>query len=141
MENPRFTLTKLALRLIGVIAGLSVFYTAWFIASFGSRGMNGLLASGSLGIVTVVGWIITFVAGPVAFVQLLRVRNSGRVAAMVLFSAMLAYYVLGLVAFRGPGVRVTPIIALCALLVLLVGFLASKLAKRTCVGVAALDQL
>jgi hypothetical protein len=60
------------------------------------------LASGLLGGLTIVGWVIALVVGPVATVQLWRFRQSGRRAGIVLFGYGLAYYLVGLLALRSP---------------------------------------
>jgi hypothetical protein len=132
---------KTLLRLIGVLAGSAVVATAFFISRFAGVGLKPLLASGALGAVTILGWLVTFIAGPIAFVQLLRVRNSGRIAAIVLFGYMLTYYLVGLFAFRQPEAPATPIIQLCMLLALLVAALLLPFARRTCIAAFAQDDL
>jgi hypothetical protein len=132
---------KFMLRLIGVFAGLSVVETLVFLSRFARVGMHALIATGMFGILTILGWIVTFVAGPIAFVQLLRVRNSGRVAAIVLFGYMLAYYVFGAFMFREPHAPIAPIVFLCVGLIVLLGVLVLPFARRTCVGVLALKKL
>lgn len=141
MQISPFDVMKVVLRLIGLLAGLAVIATALFIIRFAQVGMRPLLATGAFGAITILGWLVTFIAGPIAFVQLLRVRNSGRIAGVVLFGYMLFYYLIGLFAFREPNAPLAPIVELCILLSVLVALLVSPFARRTCVGVTALEAL
>jgi hypothetical protein len=118
--------------MIAIVACFSVVATAVFILRFGSTGMRALLATGTFGLLTVAGWLITFVAGPVAAVQLFRVRPSGRFAAAVLFGSMLVYYVVGIFVFRQPQAPAGPIITLCVFLGALIVIVLSPSAKRAC---------
>jgi hypothetical protein len=122
---------RIFLRLVAVLCALSVVWTLLFLVQF-SRGISALLATGTFGVVTLIGWLITFIAGPIAAVQLFRLKPSGRIAAIVLFGSMLAYYLTGLVAFRQPGTATGPILVLAALLVALLTMVASPAAKRAC---------
>ena len=136
-----FVAMKLVLRSIGVLAAISVILTAIFIIRFGARGLHALAATGTFGVITVLGWLVTFVAGPIAAVQLIRVRNSGRRAALALFGSIFAYYVTGLFVYRQPDAPRTPIVWFCILLSVVIGVLLSSPARRTCIGVAALAEL
>lgn len=94
---------RVLVRLIAVVAGLSVVGTLLFVAGLAAAGrLPALLASGLLGVLTAVGWAITLVAGPLAAAQLWRFRESGRRAGVVLFGSGFAYYVVGLLALRSP---------------------------------------
>jgi hypothetical protein len=132
---------RIILRVIALISALSVAGTSLFIARFGAGGISALLATGIFGLITLFGWLITFIAGPIAAVQLFRLKPSGRAAAAVLFAAMLAYYLTGLIAFRQPGMAVGPVVAiglfsLCVLVIVL-----SPAAKRVCTVRAVTAQL
>jgi hypothetical protein len=120
------------LRLVAVLAGVSVVATIIFILQFGRTGIEALLATGTFGIITIAGWLLTLIAGPVAAIQLFLLRSTGRVAAVVLFGSMLLYYIVGLFAFRQPRAPVIPIITLCVALAVLVLIVLSPLAKRIC---------
>jgi len=92
-----------SIRIVAVLAAVSVLGTVWFVAAFAATGgLRSLLTSGVLGGLTIVGWVIALVVGPVATVQLWRFRQSGRRAGIVLFGYGLAYYLLGLLALRSP---------------------------------------
>jgi hypothetical protein len=63
------------IRIVAVLAAVSVLSTLWFISAFAAAGgLRPLLTSGLLGGLTIVGWVITLVLGPVAAVQLWRFR-------------------------------------------------------------------
>jgi hypothetical protein len=123
---------RILLRLIAALAVLSVIATAVFVFRFGAVGLRALLATGMFGLITIIGWIITFTVGPVAAIQLYRLRPSGRIAAAVLFGTMLVYYIVGLFTFREPEAPATPIVALCVFLSALVALVLSPAAKRVC---------
>ena len=86
---------------------MSVPGTRSFVAAFGAGGGLGpLLRSGVLGGLTIVGWVVALVVGPVAAVQLWRFRESGRRAGIILFGFGLLYYVIGLFALRASSASV-----------------------------------
>lgn len=123
---------RILLRAIALLCALSVLSTAVFVAQLDSRRIAALYATGTFGVVTLLGWLITFIAGPIAAVQLFRLKQSGRIAGSILFGTMLMYYLAGLLAFRQPGVSRAPILALATFLGLLLAILWSPLAKQTC---------
>lgn len=125
-------LMPLLLRGVALLSALSVVATAAFIAQFGVRGIAALYATGAFGVVTLLGWLITFIAGPIAAVELFRLNQRGRIAAAVLFATMLVYYVVGYLAFRQPGASAERIVALSTFLCLLLALVLSPAAKRTC---------
>lgn len=103
---------RLLIRVVAVAAALSVLGTIWFVAGFAaSGGLRPLLRSGLLGGLTILGWVVALVVGPVAAVQLWRFRESGRRAGIALFGFGLAYYVFGLIAVRAPEASVAQIVA------------------------------
>jgi hypothetical protein len=98
---------RLMVKMVAALAGVSVVSTVWFVAVFAAGdGIGALLQSGLLGVLTLVGWAITLVIGPVAAIQLWRFRQSGRRAAIALFGYGLAYYVVGLLTLRAPDASV-----------------------------------
>jgi hypothetical protein len=107
---------RLLVKLVAVLTALSLIRTVWFVAGFvGAGGLRGLLTSGLLGGLTILGWMIVFVAGPVAGVQLWRFRESGRHAGIILFGYNVAYYIAGLLWLRSPSASSWQIfIAACA---------------------------
>jgi hypothetical protein len=134
-------LMTFVLRAIGVLAGASVALTIFFIARFGERGLRALVTTGAFGVATMVGWAITFIVGPFATVQLLRVRNSGRMAGIVLFGFMLLYYACGLLLFRSRDAPGEPILYLCGFLVVIVVVLLVPPARRACIAAEAAEAL
>lgn len=123
---------RIALRAIGIIAALSVIATVIFLIGFIRPGLRALLATGAFGYLTIIGWIVTFVAGPIATVQLFRLRASGLRWGAVLFGYMLVYYIAGILFFRAPGVAAAPLVVLCVILAALVAVLLSPPAKNAC---------
>jgi hypothetical protein len=106
---------RLLIRIVAILAAVSVLGTLWFVAAFAAGGgLRALLTSGLLGGLTIVGWAIALVAGPVAAVQLWRFRDSGRRAGIVLFGYGLAYYLVGLLALRAPEASAAQILLAAA---------------------------
>ena len=86
---------RLLVRIVAVLAAVSVLGTVWFVAAFAAAGeLQALLTSGLLGSLTIVGWVITLVVGPVATVQLWRFRQSGRSVPASCCSAMASHTIL-----------------------------------------------
>ena len=123
---------KVTLRIVAVLAAFSVVFTVWFVARFAAAGgIRSLVASGLLGILTLVGWIVTLTAGPFAVVRLWRYREGGRRAAMILFGYGLAYYVIGLF-IRQPRAQVGRIVAAGAIYAIPLVVLAIPAARKAC---------
>jgi hypothetical protein len=77
---------RVLIRIVAVLTALSVLCTVWFVAAIAvAGGLRELLASGLLGGLTIVGWVIALVVGPVATVQLWRFRENGRRAGVIFF--------------------------------------------------------
>ena len=103
---------RLLIRLVAVLAAVSVLGTVSFVAVFAAAGgLRALVSAGLLGGLTIVGWAIALVAGPVAAVQLWRFRQSGRRAGILLFGYGLAYHLVGLLALRSPEASIWQIFA------------------------------
>ena len=110
---------RLLIRIVAVLAAVSVLGTLWFVAAFAAAGgLRALLTSGLLGGLTIVGWVLALVVGPVAAVQLWRLRDSGRRAGIILFGYGLAYYVVGLLALRAPEASAWQILGAAAMFAL-----------------------
>jgi len=54
---------RLLLRIVGVLAAVSVMATLWFIAAFAGVGGRSLVSSRLLGALTIVGWVVAIVVG------------------------------------------------------------------------------
>ena len=103
---------RLLIRLVALLAAVDVLGTVWFVAVFAAAGgLRALVSAGLLGGLTIVGWAIALVAGPLAAVQLWRFRQSGRRAGIILFGYGLAYYLVGLLALRSPEASIWQIFA------------------------------
>lgn len=108
-------MVRVLVRMISLLAGLSVLLTIWFVAAFAAAGgLEPLLATGWIGSLTFGGWAITLVAGPLAAVQLWRFRESGRRAGIVLFGSGFMYYTAGLLGLRSPEASVWQIVGAAA---------------------------
>jgi hypothetical protein len=100
------------LRVVAVLAAATFLTTAWQIAGFARVGnLSTLLTAGALGWFTAFGWLVTLIAGPIAAIQLWRLRASGRLAGVALFGFGVAYYLLGSAALRAPEAPWQPIFA------------------------------
>jgi hypothetical protein len=103
---------RFLIRVVAVLAAVSVLGTVWFVAAFAATGgLRALVTSGLLGALTIVGWVIALVVGPVAAVQLWRFRPGGRSAGIILFGYGLAYYLVGLLALRSPEASTRQVLA------------------------------
>lgn len=92
------------LRIVAVLTAVSVVFTLRFIVAFvGVGGFRPLVDTGLLGTLTLLGWMLTVVLGPFVAIQLWRYKESGRLAAVILFGYALTYYVMGLLFLRKPG--------------------------------------
>jgi hypothetical protein len=80
--RPR-TAVKVVLRAIAFLSALSTLATIAFIASATRSGIGTDWLISPLGLATLFGWAITLFAGPVAAVQLWRLKESGRRAALL----------------------------------------------------------
>ena len=99
------------MRLVAVVAAFTVIGTIWFMVTAPLvRDAVLSVASGAFGALTTLGWAVSLVAGPIAAVQLWRLKESGRRAAIVVFGYGLAYYVFGLLIFRDPESPLGPIL-------------------------------
>jgi hypothetical protein len=124
---------RILIRTIAVLAAVSVLGTVWFVVAFAAAGgLRGLLTSGLLGGLTIVGWVIALVAGPVATVQLWRLRQSGRRAGILLFGYGLAYYLVGLLALRSPEASTRQIFAAATMFALPLGVLLLPRTRMLC---------
>jgi hypothetical protein len=67
---------RFVIRGVAVLTAISVAFTVWFIVAFAvNGGVRPLLATGALGVLTVAGWIVSLVAGPIAAVRLWRLHE------------------------------------------------------------------
>lgn len=102
---------------------------AW-LASTGRLAL--LIGSGAFGITTLAAWAFVLVAGPVAFVQLWRLRRIGLYVAASLCALALLYYLFGYLANRGPELRLAPLVAPIVGNAVGVALLLSPSARRAC---------
>jgi hypothetical protein len=124
---------RVVLRLIALFAAASAAMTLLFIADVVAAGdMGALIQSGLLGTVTIFGWLLAVIAGPLTAVQLWRFKEIGRRAGIVLCGFGVAYYVAGFFLLRGPGASLAHISLSLLIFALPLGVLLSRRAKEIC---------
>jgi hypothetical protein len=122
---------RILLRIIAIIVAVAVILTGIFIVQFSLQGGLGVLVrSGALGLTTIAAWVIILTAGPVAAIQLWRLRRIGLFAAAMLCGIAFAYHVVGLLFLRAPEAPVKPIFGAIVINGLLLCFLVSPAARR-----------
>jgi hypothetical protein len=99
---------KVLLRAVAVLLGLIVVNQAYVIVRSAATGrlLIALGHSPGLAMLTIAGWLLILTAGPVAVVQLWRLRRVGLFLTAVLTGIACVYYLLGLLFFRSPGANV-----------------------------------
>jgi hypothetical protein len=124
---------QVVLRGIAVGTALAVVLTVALVLQFVANGRIGaLLSIGFFGILTLTVWMLIILVGPFAVVQLWRLQPNGRRATALLTACTTAYYVLGLVFFRGPGTQVTVVVLMAAISAAASVFLLSGPARVQC---------
>jgi apolipoprotein N-acyltransferase len=92
----QMSVMPLLLRVIAATAAASIVFTIWLMmVVLSAGGHRQLFAAGALGALTAIGWAVTVTLGPVAAVQLWRLKESGRLAATAVFGFGLVYYSAG----------------------------------------------
>jgi hypothetical protein len=124
---------RMALRILAVLIGFATAETIFLIWRL-SADLVGLTRSGPLGLTTIAGWLLILVVGPFAVVQLWRLKESGRLASMLLSASALAYYAIGWLAFRGPVAEARKVAVPIVGNLLLMLFLLSPQVRRACQG-------
>jgi hypothetical protein len=121
---------RILLRLIAIFIAVAVALTCLSIVQFAFRGgLRALLRSPALGFATIAAWLIILTAGPVAAVQLWRLRRVGLVVAATLCGTAFTYYVVGLLFLRTPEAPLTPIFGAIVVNGLLLALLLSPAAR------------
>jgi hypothetical protein len=124
---------RIFLRIIAIFVGLAVFLTLLLVLRFELGGyIQPLVRSGFLGIATIAAWFIILIAGPIASINLWRLRRTGLYAAALLCALVLLYYIAGVFLFRAPGASLRPIIAALVVNGLILVILLSPAARRSC---------
>ena len=124
---------KVFLRIVAIFVGVAVFLTLLLVVRFAFSGnILKLARSGALGIVTIAAWFIILTAGPIASVQLLRLRRLGLHATALLSGVVFTYYVLGFFILRTPEAPPRPIITAIIGNGVVLALLLSPAARRAC---------
>ena len=122
------------LRIIAVLAAISTVVTVTAAISMFRAGAGPALLSSALGVATILGWLITLVAGPVAAFQMWRLKESGRRAGLLLFGYALLFYAVGWFVLASPEAQVLPVITAALSFAVPVAILLSPAARRVCTG-------
>ena len=127
-------LMKAVLKIIAVLVGLAVTLTVLMICRFALEGQLTKLAhSGSFGMMTFAAWIVILGAGPVASVQLWRLRRLGLFVTAMLCGLALSYYIVGALLFSPPGVVLSSgIVRPVAVNAAMIALLLSPPSRRAC---------
>jgi hypothetical protein len=103
---------RVLIRIVAALAAVSVVNTLWFVAAFASAGgLRALLQLHALGALTIVGWLIAIMVGPVAVVEVSGHRAPCRHSLVRIWSRLLRRWRAGapfacgfyLVNFHGSG--------------------------------------
>jgi hypothetical protein len=122
------------LRIVAVVVALAVVLTGLMIVQFTVMGSFITVArSGALGIPTIAAWLAILTCGPVAAVQLWRLRRVGLSLATMLCAIAVAYFLVGLFFLRTAEAALTPILGSILVNGVLLGLLLSPAARRACV--------
>jgi hypothetical protein len=106
----------------------------WFVVAITQAGgLRPLLATGLLGVLTIVGWCMTLFAGPVLAVHLWRGTEVGRRIGVLFYGYAVLYYGAGLM-LRSPEAPVGQIVAALMLCTLPVLVLVSPSTKAATAG-------
>ena len=123
----------LVLKSIAATAAVSVIFTIWLmLAIVSARGIRPLLGAGALGVLTLAGWVVTLVLGPLTTVRLWHLQESGRRAGLVFFSFGVVYYVAGFLWLRSPEAQSAQVIAAAIAYAVPAAILATPAARRAC---------
>lgn len=125
---------KIILRVEALLLGFAVLVTLLQIVHFSKAGEIGILAHSGIGIVTLVAWMIILICGPIAAVQLWRLRKMGLYLAATLSGLAFLYYLGGLIASHPNNAALRQILMRLAANGALVLLLLSRKAQRTCAG-------
>jgi hypothetical protein len=124
---------RVFLRTMSVVVGLAVLLAALSIVQFAFSGaLVALARSGALGFATLAAWAVILAVGPVAAVQLWRLRTMGLFVTALLCALTLVYYIVGLLFLRAGGAPIRPIIGAVVVNGVFFALLLSPAARRAC---------
>jgi len=125
---------RILLRIVAVVVALAVVLMALMIVQFTVVGSFMTFGrSGALGILTIAAWLAVLTCGPVAAVQLWRLRRVGLSLATMLCAIGVAYFLVGLFFLRTAEAPLTPILGSILVNGVVLGLLLSPAARRACV--------
>jgi hypothetical protein len=124
---------RIILRLISIVLAIMTVLTLALALPFVTAGgLQALLHRGLFGYMTILGWGITMILGPLGSIQLWRFKPIGWLASALVFAFSTIYYAIGVVFFRNPAAPLTPIILQIGYHALFTAILATKSARSTC---------
>jgi hypothetical protein len=124
---------KVLLRVFAVLLGLILITQAYVIVKIALRGgMAALVHSGGLGKLTIAGWLAVLTLGPIAAVQLWRLRRVGLFITAALSGLACGYYLLGLLFFRSSGANTSSIVRAILINATVLALLLLPPVRRTC---------
>lgn len=124
---------RIFLRLVAAYTFLSVVSTIRLLIHIWQQGgFLPLLKSGTFGMATMLGWLITLVAGVPGAVLLWRMRDLGRIATAIVIGSTGLYYLLCLALFRTPQTSYGTILFYVVFSGALVAIILSPAAGRSC---------
>ena len=126
---------KLLLRVISVLTVIAILWTLLFVIRFYlAGGIPVLMTDMRVALPTMFGWLMTLLLGPFAAVQLWRLRNSGRVATLLLVTYSILYYSYGLLLSRQLGSQITSLLSMIFVNLLILIILVLPATKKKCVN-------
>ena len=123
---------KVLLKIIALLVGIAVILTLLQVMQFSRGGDIAILTRSAFGIITLISWLIILMCGPIAAVQLWRLRRVGLYLSAMLSGLAFVYYVGGLVMSRGHGVLLKPLLIAVIANGVVVAILLSPKALLTC---------
>ena len=121
------------MRAIAVLLGLVLITQAYIIVrAAGGGGLTTLAHSGALGVLTIGGWLLILSAGPVAVVQLWRLRRIGLFITATLSAIACGYYLWGLLFLRSPSANVSALVRAVLINAAILALLMLPPVRRTC---------
>lgn len=124
---------RMMMRMLALLIAACIVIVILLLVRSGVPRIRSLIQSGPGGISMLVNWGVTLLVGPFAFVQLVRLRNSGRIAGAIVFGVMTLYYLTSAFIFRDPGDPLLPIAFTALVTGACTAMLLIPAAKQACV--------
>lgn len=89
---------------------------------------------------TILGWVLSITFGPFASIQLWRLKNSGRIATIILLVNAALYYICGIVFYSTQGAHIVSVFMMILANIVTLIILSLPAAKKLCIQ-KIVDQL